>query len=457
MARPKKNTTKPKAVEQEELSPTNPDGKAPAKIDIARAALAKEGQRKAKRDPFIDKAVNWLKSETDTTQGDVQVDVRILLRQAYALNRVDPSATLGFLKQAKADGRLAIIDVDGVTMVRIANEQPAAEENSKEETPDTVSTDTVSEAKSLGEHLVDAAGRQTRLPFPHTVGTWVAYAKEGTAFTPAQILNMTTTGNVTIYDLKTEAGKKIKDVPAFEIAQLPAQEESRIRNGDQLAKLQKFVKIGEVLAQTLAKEEANEVEQSGILKATRKRIENLREKIDAHLCGVPIDGQQEIDLEDDATGTISDPTAASAPATSPTTAAERLLGRITGKDVLELTGDNQPWAQLSGATLKAEASNGKPQKIIPLTIEQAPGNWVCVDCQDGVAVLLRAYPKAEWSGLYAAKYGEPRDLPNQDQTTVQAAGGPFTGCPVKVVRATLYLSPLDDALLLRLPAATAQA
>lgn len=450
MARPKKNYRTPTANEPEELNPANVNG-----ADPARAALAKERKRKAKHDPFIDMAVNWLKSL------DVANDaVDTILRDVYAMTNIDAAARLGFLKQVKLDGRLTIIGGGVDCRLAVADEQPQEPTPATDIAPENKTDGKVVEGKTIADHLADAQGRQTRLPFPHGIGTWVCYAKDDFGVTPAQILNMTTTGNVTMYDLKTEGGKKLKDVPAFEIEQLPAQEEARIRDHAQLTQLQKHNEDGQRLAQMLAAEQAEEVEQAGELKATRKRIDKLREQIDSHLCGVPLDDQMTIDMDDDGTSTVSGANyrelrkdiVANLP-----TAQERLLGRITGNDTLELTDDNQPWDKLHPATLKAEASTGKPQKIVPLTINQAPGQWVCVGYQERTAILLQAYSKEQWKEKYEAKFGKPRELPSDEPTVNQLAGGPLTGVPVKVGRATLYLAPLDDALLLKLPAAVAQA
>ncbi len=449
MARPKKNQRTPTTTEPEVLGPEKPP-----KLDTARAALATAQKAKGKRDEFMDQFVTWMENEKKETQGDPQIDIRILLRQVLKLERIDAASLLKFMKQIKADGRLQVEQVDDAHMVFLAgdlklsggSEQPDVDQTNDAPALHEEPSSEKAETKTIGEHVKDAKGRPTRLQFEHGIGTWVK-----SEFGPAQITNMHTKGSVTLYDLKTEGGKKLKEVPAFEIEKLSDQESKAIHDEAKFLKLIKHNEDGQHLAQMLAKEQAEEVEQAGELKATRKRIDKLREQIDAHLCGVPLDDQMKIDMtKDDGTAAVSSPSA-------PSTAAERLLGRISGKDVLTLTDDNQPWDKMKAATLKAEASNGKPQKIVPLTISQAPGNWVCVDLQDGVAVLLKALTHQEWNDTYREKFGKVRDLPNDKQDHKAEAGGPLTGCPVKVSRATLYLAPLDDALLLELPKAAAQA
>ncbi len=339
------------------------------------------------------------------------------------------------LSPTNTDGKTPAIEatsgtfIDGDTIIA-TNERKAA----------------VPETKTIAEHVADAEGRPTRLQFEHSIGTWVK-----SEFGAAQITNMQTTGNVTLYDLKTEGGKKLKQVPAFEIQQLSDQESKALHDEAKFLKLIKHNEDGQHLAQLLAKEQAEEVEQAGQLKATRKRIDKIREQIDAHLCGVPLDDQMKIDMShDDGTGSVSSPAVS-------TTAQERLLGRITGKDTLELASDSPVWDKLDAATLKAEASTGKPPKVVPVEIPQAPGHWVCINCQDRIAVLLQAYPKGDWNTKYGEKFGKPRELPSDEPSVQQSAGGPLTGSPVKYGRSTWFLAPLDEALLLPLPIAAASA
>ncbi len=464
----KKSKPSPKSQEPEVLGPNTAVEKAPAKIDTARAALASAQKAKAKRDPFIDKAVNWLKGETDTTGGDVQVDVRILLRQAYQLDRVDASSILGFLKQAKADGRLQIIPVDDVTMITLGGdlklsgspeqEDPAAEPQA-EVIPfpkkDAAEKAEKAEVKTIEQHFIDAQGRQTKLPFPHDVGTWVLLLKDTK---PGRILNMHQSGTIILYDLKLEDGTTMKAIPAFEIEELSKSDAARIKAEEHNRALQGHADRGAKLAKRKFEIMAQEVADSEALKATRKRLKGIEEKIDQHMGMLPDNGQQELDLdveEDDGVGEITAAGEAPIAPAAPTTAQERLIGRLAGKDTLELTGDNQPWDKLGDATLKAEDSTGKPPQVEPLTIKQAPGKWVCVDMQDGVAVLLPALTRDEYKAKYQERFDAPRELPSNEPSVKQLAGGPKTGSPIKVGRTTLFLGPLDDALLLRMPATAA--
>lgn len=448
------------------LSPTT------AAADPARDAIAAEQKAKGRLDPFIDRAVDWIKGQAAAGNGPVVVKVDDLLAEVYATPKANAAAVLGFLKQAKMDGRLTITNRDGVNYVSYGDIQPAAA------TPDhiadarkkaePVSKDT--ETKTLGEHLKDAQNRPARAAFEHGPGSWVAYVtSESDAETEvvvcAQIKNMQTNGGITLYTIKTEAGNIYKDVPSDMIGQLAAQELSRIKDHAQLVSLQKHNEMGQRLAQMLADEQAREVTEKEELAATRARIKELRMKIDAHLAGATLDDQQQIDYDDDGAGKVTTPKTDGVDAQpipgaqmrndgKPTTPAERLMARIVAKDTLELTGDNQPWEKLEAATLKGTDSIGKPAKVVPLTIDHAPGKWVVVDIQDSTAVLLRAYPGDEWRTLFEEKFGAPRDIPNQALTAKAEAGGQWIGYPVKIGRSTMHLAPLDDALLIRMPAAT---
>lgn len=479
-----------------EPAATTPPAAATPAADPARAAIDQEKKAKGKPDPFIDRAVEWLQGQQAASATCVTVTIDQLLKEAYA-TKATPAAVLGFLKQAKADGRLFLIQRDGQTFASVLNDDgeraapaatvtggdggagesasggagPAA--NAEASSPPAKAE----EPKTLGEHLQDAQGRPTRLPFSHGPGTWVGYLEPVPAApghlpkppVPARIVNMATSGNVTLYDLKTEHGKTVKGVAAFEIEQLSPQEECRVRDHEALIRLRKHNDTGAALAQELANAQAREVEQSADLKATRKVIEKLRDRIDEHLSGVPAEGQTRVDFDDDGSAQVTaagkakpaattaaaveKPTAPAAPPQDGTTAEQRLEARIVGKDALELTGDNQPWDKLAAAQLQDTHSTGKAPKVVPIELPQAAGKWVVAEVRKGFAVLLQAYPRDEWRKKYEERFDAPRDIPSQCLTSKQEAGGKLCGFPVKVGRATLYLAPLDEALLLLVPAA----
>jgi len=457
------------------LSPTNA-------TDPARAAIAAEVKAKGKPDAFLDRAVEWVKGQQAAINEAFAVSVDTLLKEVYE-TKANAAAVLGFLKQAKADGRLTITSRDGKNYLSLGEmvlyvEKPAtqAELNALCDEANGIEPAKVEETKTVEQHLKDAQGRRTCLGFPHGPGVWVAYLEPTPAAPghlpkppqPAQIKNMHTQGNVTLYDLKLESGKVHKEVPAWMIERLSPAESQRIADHQKLVQFEKHLALGKELSELLAQEQAVEVEQSEELKKTRKRIDALQEKINKHPYNLIAGDQTTIDLngEDDGAGSIksvhnktaeNNTAAAVVEPAKPTTPAERLMARITGKDTLELTGDNQPWDKLEAATLKAVDSTGKPPTVKPLAIDQAPGKWIAVDVQNGTVVLLRAYPRDEWRKLFEEKFGEPRDIPSQALTAKAEAGGQWIGFPVKVGRATLHLAPLDDALLLSMPAAAAQA
>lgn len=421
MARPKKNATPP------------------PKIDVARQALAAEKKAKRKVDPFMDKAVNWLKGHSGA-DGEVPVlPIELVLTEAYEMANPNAAAVLGFMKQASRDPRLNVQNKDGKESISIAQEEPA------------------DETKTLAEHVAEAEGKPTKIPFPHQIGTWVAYVREQGTFS-AKILNIHTTGNVSLYDLKMEDGKTIKQVPAFEISQIQAGELGRIKAEEHSNALQKHADHGRKLGQRRNEIMAQEVADSEALKATRKRLAKIEEQISNHLGMSLENGQQELDLEveDDGEAEISDATPANdalehlpGKSLAEETAIDRLRARIIAKDVLELEDGAQPWAALKDAAIQGTASTGKPPRIKPFKLDQAAGSWVVVDQSDGVVVLLKAVTKEEWLQNYQEAFDAPRDLPNQEPTIKQAAGGPMTGSPVKVGRTTMYLTPLDEALLLQ--------
>jgi len=442
MARPKKTNTKPQANEPEVLGPDA--------ADPARVAINQEKKRKQKRDPFIDKAVDFLKDLEAASKGaPVEASIELVLKDAYSQDAT-PEAIVGFMKQIKKDGRIEIISDNGDTMLKRLPEEPVGE---KDETAAINFNDTVAGTKTVAQHLAEAHGRPTRLQFPHTIGTWV-----NCAGVPVRIVNMQTQGEITMYDVKADGGKTTKDLPAWALEKLDPTIEAGIRAEESSKALRKHAEHGMKLVHERDHLAKQLLEQKEDVKTTTQHMKKLDERIAKHLGMIPTDGQQEIDLEADNgdDGDLQDAEPAAPPfgdsEQKEETALDRLAARIKSNDMIELDA-NQPMKALQAATIKANDSTGKPFKVKPIALDDFPGLWVITDMQPEALVLLQVLTREEWDAKYLQKFDAPRALPSDAQTINQSLGGPLTGCPVKVGRATLYLAPLDDALLIRRKAA----
>lgn len=472
---PRSKKPAPTTTEPEEIGPA----------DVAPIVLTKKA-KPPKLDPTLDIAANFLRLHAAKL-----VRVRDLVTNAYG-GDCDAQRELAFLRQMKADGRFEISGAsnenyvaligapvqlndpgaaaDGTSTVVV--DLPKDEQQEPKAAPDETAAvfgvdpavagaDQTVEVptKSLGEMMKESL-EHAKLPYPVSAGTPVILVTEGSADSPAKIKAIHDHGASFTYDLLMPDGGTIDGVPARRIKADPEIERFYGDQALHLQLLEKHQEKGRELAQRHAKAIEVENRLAKELASHREDIKEMALAMANHLRADPY----QLELEDLMGGKPGkQQTIRMTPPAAPPAAAEAPPAPKVVDDVPELqrriaAGDvisdqhlvDQRLDELIAAALPANASTGKPPKLVPLAYEGQ--RLVLVDVQDGVAVLLPVLSAMEWANL-EDEFGPKRATPGEQQTAQQAKGGKHCGMPVKVGRSTVYLAPEKDALLLRVPPA----
>lgn len=305
----------------------------------------------------------------------------------------------------------------------------------------------IDQAKTLGEHVEDAQDRAQKIPWKVDIGSSVLLLSHaGNQTQKAIIRNIHDHGAYALYDLNLSSGGTIDGLPAHQIGRDLDAEGELAGLRERLALEARHRERGREMAQKHFEMEAEDRRLAEVHAAHRTAMRALAAKLAEHVRTDP--GQTDIrDIVGE--GKPEYPKGADTPAGS------AIAARVAAGDVIELKDLAFGFEALRSARFDATASTGKPQRIVPASINES--DYVLADVQGRVAVLLPVLTEKEWfGGPPFEKYGPAKELPSDDVQRL-AAGGKLNGCPVKVGRSTRYIGDEASALLIRLPAELAAA
>lgn len=462
-----------KPAKKSKAPPAAPEPETLNEATVATDAMPADKPARRRRPEKELRALDKLETMLAVEEGPIALQYAIVTTYGDAWT---PERELDVLQLLKDDGRFVVATRDHQNVVSLASAGPQQSTLDKIlERVDEVLAE--KPAPTLGD-AVEKAKRQTqRIAWPHQIGSSVLLLTDGYEPSKGQLRNIHDHGAYVLYDLNIDGGV-IEGVPASRIGRDLDAEGEIAQMRKHIALLERHRARGRELAQQHVEMIAEDKRMAEVLKKHRERTQEVASELADHARADSENGDAvQTDLRDVVNEPAPGPSRGAKLAAPPAAAEDKLADApaAPAEEPVAVEKDPMPQTEAGVMTLEqadlsfeelmasrfeqATSSTGKPQVVKPITpmVNTADGDFpshgahVVVDVQDGKAVLVAVYGKAEWKKVMAYEFGEPLTLPFEEQSEQLAKGGRWCGIPVKVGRATCYLGAEQHALLVRLP------